>query len=467
MKGWETRGDDGKMAFRNDRLVGNFMTNKISVTPFLTKCVVRYSLCYEYDVITLDEITKEQEMTASAATDRSGGSPLHIPSPETLIARAGAMIPVLKSRAARTTAERCVPTETIAEMQEAGFFRILQPKRWGGYEMNPNVFFEIQKRLAEGCMSTGWVYGVVGGHPYEIALFHHQAQADVWGEDDSILVSSSYQPVGKVERAEGGFYLSGRWGFSSGSEHCQWVLLGAMIPPLKEGDAPDMRTFLVPRSDYRIDDTWHVFGLQGTGSQDIVVERAFVPDYRTHKSVDGFLCRNPGQAENDGPLFRLPWAQIFLRLVSTAALGGAKAAVKGALEITQNRVSTNTGKASKADPLVLGAIARAHAQIDEMEAILARNIDDMMSYAEKGEDVPIDKRVLYRFQSSSVVRRCAGLVDDLMPLLGGRAIYMSSPIVQPWLDLNAARAHVANDPNNMAADLAGGLMGQAPGFMFL
>lgn len=386
---------------------------------------------------------------------------------EVLIERARAMVPALKARAARTTADRRIPDETIAEMQDAGFFRVLQPKRWGGYEMHPNVFFEIQKLLAEGCMSTGWVYGVVGGHPYELALFHNQAQVDVWGEDDSILVSSSYQPVGKVERADGGFYLSGRWGFSSGSEHCQWVLLGAMIPPAKEGDPPDMRTFLVPRSDYRIEDTWHVFGLQGTGSQDIVVERAFIPDYRTHKSVDGLLCRNPGQAENDGPLFRLPWAQIFLRLVSTAALGGAKAAVKGALDITANRVSTNTGKASKSDPLVLGAIARAFAQIDEMEVVLRRNMDDMIAHAERGEDVPMEKRTLYRYQSASVVRRCADLVDDLMPLLGGRAVYLSSPLIQPWLDLNAARAHVANDPNNMAADLANGLMGQPPSFPFL
>lgn len=396
-----------------------------------------------------------------------GGVGQEIPSPEVLIERARAMIPTLKARAAQTVAQRKVPDETIAELQAAGLFRILQPKRWGGYEMHPNVFYEVQKLLAEGCMSTAWVYGVVGGHPYELALFPNQAQIDVWGEDASILISSSYQPVGKVERTEGGFYLSGRWGFSSGSDHCQWVLLGAMIPPEKEGDAPDMRTFLVPRKDYIIDDKWHVFGLQGTGSQDIVVERAFVPEYRTHKSVDGYLCRNPGQAENDAPLFRLPWAQIFIRLVSTSALGAAKGAAKTALEIAQSRVSTNTGKASKTDPFLLSAIARVMAQVDEMEATLRRNMDDMMSYAERGEDVPMEKRTLYRFQSSSVVRRCAELVDELLPLLGGRAIYMNSPIIQPWLDLMAARAHVANDPNNTAADLVGSMLGQEPNFKFL
>ena len=390
-----------------------------------------------------------------------------VPTAEALVERARAMIPTLRARAKRATAARRIPDETIAEMQAAGFFRILQPKRWGGYEMNPNVFFDVQKLLAQGCMSTGWVYGVVGGHPYELALFHDQAQQEVWGQDDSVLVSSSYQPVGKVERAEGGFYLSGRWGFSSGSEHCQWVLLGALIPPATEGGPPDMRTFLLPRADYEIVDAWDTFGLQGTGSHDVVVDRAFVPDYRTHKAIDGFLCKNPGQAENDAPLFNLPWAQVFLRLVSTAALGGARAAVEAAVQIMRDRVSTNTGKASKADPVLQGAVARAYAEIDEMEVVLRRNFDDMMQVVEGGEAVPMEKRVLYRYQSATVVRRCAALVDALLPLLGGRAIYNSSPIVQPWLDLNAARAHVANDPNNMAGDVVGGLMGEPPAFMFL
>jgi 3-hydroxy-9,10-secoandrosta-1,3,5(10)-triene-9,17-dione monooxygenase len=401
----------------------------------------------------------------ATAIDAAVGAPM--PTAEELIARARAMIPALQARAKQATAQRRIPDETIAEMQQAGFFRILQPKRWGGYEMHPNVFFDVQKLLAEGCMSTGWVYGVVGGHPYELALFHDEAQREVWGSDTSILVSSSYQPVGKVEHGEGGFYLSGRWGFSSGSEHCEWVLLGAMVPPASEGEPPDMRTFLVPRRDYKILDAWDTFGLQGTGSHDIVVDRAFVPDYRTHRAIDGFLCTNPGQKENDAPLFRLPWAQVFLRLVSTAALGGARAAVNAAITITEERVSTNTGKASKSDPVLLNAIAQAYAQVDEMEVVLRRNFDDMIAIVETGAPLPMEKRTLYRYQSASVVRRCAALVDTLLPLLGGRAIYNSSPIVQPWLDLNAARAHVANDPNNMAPDVVNVLMGEQPSFPFL
>jgi 3-hydroxy-9,10-secoandrosta-1,3,5(10)-triene-9,17-dione monooxygenase len=389
------------------------------------------------------------------------------PTAEELVDRARAMIPVLKSRAKQCIADVKVPDESIAEMQEAGFWKILQPKRWGGYEMNPNVFFDVLKLVSEGCMSTGWVLGVVGCHPYEIALMHDQAQRDVWGEDDSVLVSSSYQPVGKVQRVEGGFILSGRWGFSSGSEHCQWVLLGSLIPPVEEGGPPEMRTFLVPRADYQIEKTWDTFGLRGTGSHDIIVDKAFVPDYRTHKAVDGFLCQNPGQVENDGPLFSLPWAQIFLRSVSTAALGGTRAAVKAAVAIAEDRVSTNTGKASKTDPILMASIAKAYAQMEEMELVLRHSFDDMMDGAANGRPLTMERRAMNRYHSSTVVRRCADLVGEMLPLLGGRAIYMSSPIVQPWLDISAARAHVANDPNNMAGDVVGSLMGQPPTFMFM
>ena len=404
--------------------------------------------------------------TVVAMQDRSGT----IPSADELVARAKAMIPALKSRAKMCTAQRNVPKESIAEMQEAGFFRILQPKRWGGYEMHPNVFFDVQKALAEGCMSTGWMYGVLGCHPYELALFHDEAQQEVWGTDSSMLVASTYQPVGKVTQVEGGFRLSGHWGFSTGSVHCGWVLLGALVWPddVPGSGPPDMRTFLLPRSDYTIgEDAWHVFGLQGTGSHDIIVDDAFVPEYRTHRAVDGFLCQNPGQAANDGPLYTLPWAQVFTRSVSTAAFGGAQAAINAGMAIMQDRVSSNTGKASKADPILHAALARAISEKSEMETTLRLTFEELMGYAERGEPIPMQKRAFFTYQSSNVVRRLADLVDDIVKLLGGRAIYMTSEIIQPWLDLHAGRAHVANDPANRTADVVGTLLGEEPAFTFL
>ncbi len=391
----------------------------------------------------------------------------NIPSPAELVARARAMIPVLKERAAKADTLRRIPDETIREMQDAGLFRVLQPKRWGGYEMDPHVLFDIQMALSEGCVSTGWTYGVLAGHAFEIALFHDDAQQAIWSKDTSVLASSSYQPVGKVERVDGGFKLSGHWKFSSGSEHCEWILLGAIVPPAGPGEPPDMRTFFLPRKDYEIVDAWHVFGLKATGSQDIIVKDAYVPDHFTHRAVDGFLCTNHGQKENTAPLFAIPWAQVFLRLVSTAAIGGARGAINACVEMTKTKISTNTGKVAKSDPIMLNAIARAWAQVDEMDAVLHRNFAELIEAARKGEQLPMERRQTFRAQTSSVARRCSDLVDELLGLLGGRAIYNDSEIVRYWLDLKAMRAHVANDPNNWGPDLANVLLGQEPTILFV
>jgi 3-hydroxy-9,10-secoandrosta-1,3,5(10)-triene-9,17-dione monooxygenase len=378
--------------------------------------------------------------------------------PEALVERARAMIPALKARSAAAAGQRRLAPATLSEMRDAGFFRVLQPRRCGGYEMDPQAFFDIQMALAEGCMSTAWVYGVLGVHPFQLALFDPRAQEDVWGKDDATLVSSSYQPVGKVERVEGGFRLSGRWGFSSGCDYCDWVFLGALVPPAQPDGAPDMRTFLLPRRDYKIIEDWNVFGLQATGSHSISVEQAFVPEYRTHRAVDGFTGANPGHVANTGALYKVPWAQVFVRAVSTAAIGALQGALDAYAAIAARRVSTNTGKATKLDPNALNAAALTHCAILEMKTVLHRNFAEMMACAQAGREIPMNERVRYRYESAQVVRRCAELCDRLMPLLGGRAIYMDSPVVRYWLDINAARAHVANDP---------GLIGTSVGAMYL
>jgi len=308
-------------------------------------------------------------------------------------------------------------------------------------------------------MSSAWVLGVVGVHPLQMGLFPLQAQEDVWSKDASTLISSSYQPVGKVEKADGGFYLSGQWSFSSGSQHCDWVFLGSLIFPEDGKGPPEYRTFLLPRSDYQIIDTWHTYGLKATGSHDIKVERAFVPEHRTHKAMDGFLCRNPGQEVNKGDLFKLPWAAIFTRAVSTASIGAAQGALKDFLEIAKGRVSTNTGMATKADPFALSAAANTAAEIEGMKTTLFKVFDDMMEVVRQGGDVAADHRVFYKYQASRVARRCADLVDELLLLSGARGVFEDNPMVRPWLDLKTGRNHIANNSNLAGLTLGGSFLG--------
>ncbi|HTJ64734.1 MAG TPA: acyl-CoA dehydrogenase family protein [Alphaproteobacteria bacterium] len=381
-----------------------------------------------------------------------------IPEPATLVARARAMIPALKARAAQGEADRKIPDDTIREFKEAGFFDILKPKRWGGFEMEPQVFYEVQMAIAEGCMSSAWVLGVVGVHPLQLGLFPLKAQEDVWGKDASVLISSSYQPVGKVEKTDGDFYLSGQWSFSSGCQHCDWVFAGALVFG-PEGTPPEYRTFLVPRSDYQIVDTWNTFGLKATGSHDVKIDHVFVPEHRTHKAMDGYLCRNPGQEANPGDIFKLPWAAVFTRAVSTASIGATQDVLNSFLEIAKTRVSTNTGMATKGDPFALSAAANAAAEIASMKATLFKAFDDMMAVVRAGKDVAPEDRVFYKYQASRVARRCADIADELLLLAGAKGIFNDNPIVRPWLDLKAGRAHIANNQNLAGLTLGGSFLG--------
>src|SRR5262245_34622602 len=199
------------------------------------------------------------------------------PTSDEIIARARAMIPTLLARAPQGERDRNIPKETIAEMQAAGLFKVLQPKRWGGYEMDIGTYFEVQMALGEGDMSVAWVYGVVGIHPWLVAQLAEQAEQDIWGTDNTTLICSSLMPTGVAKPVDGGFRLSGSWKYASGCAHCEWAFLGGAI----EGAPDDRRVFAVPREDYRIIDTWHVPGLKSTGSNDIAMTDVFVPWYRT------------------------------------------------------------------------------------------------------------------------------------------------------------------------------------------
>ena len=368
------------------------------------------------------------------------------PSPQELLDRARKLVPALVERSPKASELRRLPDETIADFQQAGFFRMLQPKRWGGYELDPGSFFDVQMEVARGCPSSAWVLGVVAVHSWQLALFAEQAQKEVWGDDTSTLISSSYAPTGKIERAEGGFKISGRWSFSSGCDHCQWVFLGGFAPTEPDAKAPDMRTFLLPRSDYRIEDTWHVLGLQGTGSKDIVVDEVFVPEHRTHKLIHGFFCKSPGNELNTAPLYKLPFGQVFVRSVSTTAIGCVQGALDAFREVASKRIAASDGSKVAVEPTVQEVCAQAEAVIDELRLVLHRGFEEMMANVRAGESIPIERRVKFRYESSIVVQKAMQAIDQLFTQSGGRAIFLDSRISRYFLDIHAARAHYANNP---------------------
>lgn len=374
-----------------------------------------------------------------------------------MLAAAREMVPILTRRAADAERNRSIPAETIDEFKQAGLFRIIQPKRFGGYELDPGTFFDIQMTLAEGCMSSGWVYGVVAVHNWQLALFDPRAQDDVWAKDSSILIASSYMPKGQVERVEGGFRFSGRWGFSSGVDHAQWLFLGGLVP--SKNGVPDYRTFLVPRSDATINDNWHTVGLKGTGSKEVVVEGAFVPEYRTHRAMDGFLGTSPGLSVNPAALYRLPFGQIFVRAVSSASIGALQGALNAFRDYGSKRVSVNDMGRTAEDPAAALAAADAALAIDDMKLALHRNFDAMMATFERGETLAVEDRIHYRYQSAAVAGRCAEHIDRLFHCCGGAGVYTDNPIGRFFVDIHAARLHYANNPDKFGRNYGGVLLG--------
>lgn len=369
-----------------------------------------------------------------------------------MLERIRAVQPLLRDNAAATRRERKLPLANVQALQDAGFFLALQPARWGGYEMDPQDFFRMQLALAEACMSTAWAGGIIAVHAFQIALMDARAQEDVWGEDIHTRISSAYAPMGKVEEVDGGFRFSGRWGWSSGCDHCSWALLGGLLP---DGS---YRTFLVPRSDYRIEDTWHSMGLQGTGSNDIVVEGVFVPDYRTHKQTDGFQGTNPGVDKDSAPLYRLPWAQMFVRVVSTPAIGAAADALALYRQLVTGKASGDVTKLAQ-DIGTQMRIAEASNSIAEMNSVLFGNFDSMMAAVHNEEDIGMDQRILYRYQASLVIEKCMAVVDALFSSAGGSSVFHGSDIQQRFLDIHTARAHVANNPTAFARNLGSVALG--------
>ena len=361
--------------------------------------------------------------------------------PAELIARARAMIPTLAGRALAQTQRRGILPETIAEMQAAGFFRVLQPKRWGGYEMKLGTFYDIEIALSEGDMSTGWTYGVFGAVTWFLGLIDDRLTQEVWGRDPSVLGCSSTMPAGKATAVDGGFQLSGHWRYASGCEHCEWALLGGMVRA--ENAAPDWRFFVVPRRDYKTVDNWQVAGLQGTGSIDVMLDDVFVPDYRTQRLQDNFLLKGAGQAVNTSSLYRVPFGQIFARGVSTAGLGALQAMLTALLDYSQNRVTHAGGRATE-NPFVQLLCAETAATINEMRTTLYRNFRTLHDYARRGETPPLELRLQYKFQSSAVIERSTLLAARIFKATGAAGLADELPFGRILADLMAARQHISN-----------------------
>jgi 3-hydroxy-9,10-secoandrosta-1,3,5(10)-triene-9,17-dione monooxygenase len=376
------------------------------------------------------------------------GQDTAIPAREALVARARAIAPMIGAARDEANRLRDISPEIIAEIDRAGLFKILKPRDFGGYEMDPRVFYEVQNIFAEECTSTAWVYGVLSIQVFMLALFDRQAQREVWGDgSETVLVSSSFMPKGSAEPVDGGYRIRGQWPFSSGSTHCSWALIGSLLPSAEADQPPEMRVFLVPRSDYLLVDTWQTFGLRATGSNDIRVEDAFVPAYRTWQPTVGLTVEPGGTVP---PLYRLPWMYMFPSCISNLSIGAGRGAIRAFVDGRRRQPPRPGFFSDDAAPL---AIAHAREVIEGAKIMIDHHLDVMLGHIAADTAMPVADALLFRRQLATVTRRITAAIDELMLMTGGRGVYDDGPLTQTWLDLCAARHHPGNTPDAISLTL--------------
>ncbi|TYL45547.1 hydroxylase [Nocardioides sp. BGMRC 2183] len=336
-------------------------------------------------------------------------------------------------------------------LRETGVMKMLQPAEYGGAEAHPRDFAETVMRIASLDGSTGWVAGIVGVHPWEMALCDPKVQAEIWSEDDDTWIASPYAPMGILTPVDGGYLFNGRWQFSSGTDHCDWIFLGAML-----GDAegrmampPQNYHVILPRADYEIvEDSWDVVGLRGTGSKDIVVKDAFIPDYRAvpfSSMMDGSAL---AASERTNPTYGVPFTTIFPLGITSAVIGIAEGALAAHLAYQRTRVQV-TGTKIKDDPYVLFAISAAAEEIKASKTAMLDNVSRFYDLAAAGTPVSLADRAASRRTQVAAAWRAVRAMDEIVARSGGNGLRMDNPIQRFWRDGHMGLAHAIHVPGSV------------------
>ncbi|MFZ0608643.1 MAG: acyl-CoA dehydrogenase family protein [Xanthobacteraceae bacterium] len=374
----------------------------------------------------------------SIAELRSASAP-DIPSAEELVARARALAPRLHERAVRTERDRNIPQQSVDEFIDSGLIHTLQPRRWGGYEHDHQVAFDVAVELGKStCGSSAWCLNYLADHACMLALFPEEAQHDVWSRNKAACIATSAAPTGKVAPAPGGYRLDGRWSWCSGLRHSQWIMIGGLVQRDGE-DHPDMRLYLVPVSQLTQDDTWHCAGLRGSGSNTAVLDNVFVPE---HRSVSFSALRegsSPGSKVNANPIYRAPFIAVHSYALLGPVLGLARGAYAEFVQWTRRRYLTYTQLAIAQHVPVQMRIAEIAAQIDAAELLARRAL--ATAHADYA-GMSLEIRTLLRRDFTYAVRSLREALDDLVKISGSSGLMEDNPMQRCWRDAHAISSHV-------------------------
>ena len=357
---------------------------------------------------------------------------------DALLEQARDLIPTLAARGDETESLRRLPVSTVADLKAMGLTRLCQPRQYGGAELPINRAGEIIATVARGCGSTAWVCAVFTDHSLIVSMFPTRVADDVWRRDPEAVISAGYHPTGSAERVDGGWRLSGKWGWVSGCDHADWLLVGALAP---FGDiGPVNNLFLVPRQDVEIEDNWHVMGLQGTGSKNILIGESIVPDHRIFplpllnggESVRGF-----GETR---PLYRLPHVTTIPFFFNAVGLGIAESMLDVVIEQIRQRETMGVRLATV--KTLQTAIADVAAELDCARLLIMRDTSSAMGAMRDGRALTIQEKARNRRDQAYADRLCKSAAGKLHGLAGAGAIFHGHAIERKFRDVHAVVNHV-------------------------
>ena len=359
-----------------------------------------------------------------------------------IMRRCAAIAPTLALHARECDAARQLVPESMAAMLEAGMFRIPQPARTGGYELPLRTLADAVTALSEACPSAGWVLMVMGAHHWCMGSFPEAAQDEVFGSGGLVAGTLSWQ--GSATPVSGGFRVSGRWQFCSGVDHSNWVMLGCAD---SETRGPLVHV-VVPRREIEIDDTWHVMGLQGTGSKDVVAHEVFVPENRTIDTRTLFRGASPYASRHASNLYRLSAEAMLSVSVATAVLGSAKHALQQFIERTKERRVILTGARKAEHGPTQVRLAEAAAEIRCADLLLHDTLGDFDRQMAAGIGFTIEDRAGAKWQAAYSAELCRRAVARMFSASGAHAVYAPSALQAAFRNINVGAQHASIDFDN-------------------
>ena len=354
--------------------------------------------------------------------------------------RAEQLLPVLRERAAGCETLRRLPDATLRDFHDAGLFRMQQPRRVGGSELEFAAVVNFGALVARACASSAWNLVNLGSHHLLLGMFPPKAQDEVWNVSPDTLIASSFVfPAGRAQRVEGGYVVSGRWPFSSGVDPSDWSMLAGQIAGA-EGEPPEQRAFLLHKSQYVIHDTWHAGGLRGTGSNDVEAKEVFVPEHRTLAVADTKGGPTPGSSVNPGPLFQMPVFGLFPYMLSGVALGIAEGLIDDFAAGSSGR-GKMTGAKIAAVPSVQLRLGEAAAFARASRLFQETNCREAQALIERGEVPDMRAKARYRLEGAYAVDWAVRAVDTMFTLSGASGLYESGHVARAFRDAHAVKQH--------------------------